>query len=49
MNTSLDIRPSPIAGQWYPADPRRLARSVDEYLQVAEIPEIKGSIVSLAE
>ena len=47
MNTSLDIRPSPIAGQWYPADPRRLARSVDEYLQVAEIPEIKGKIIAV--
>jgi AmmeMemoRadiSam system protein B len=47
MNTSLDIRPSPIAGQWYPADPRRLARSVDEYLRAADLPEIKGQIVAI--
>ncbi len=47
MNTSLDIRPSPIAGQWYPADPRRLAQSVDEYLRAGETQEIKGQIVAI--
>ena len=47
MNPSLDIRPSPIAGQWYPADPRRLASSVDEYLRAAELPEIEGQIVGI--
>jgi AmmeMemoRadiSam system protein B len=47
MNSSLDIRPSPIAGQWYPADPRRLASSVDEYLRAADLPEIKGQIVAI--
>jgi MEMO1 family protein len=47
MEASLDIRPSPIAGQWYPADPRRLAQSVDEYLRAAELPEIKGQIVAI--
>jgi AmmeMemoRadiSam system protein B len=47
MEASLDIRPSPIAGQWYPADPRRLAQSVDEYLRVAELPTIKGRVVAI--
>jgi hypothetical protein len=47
MEASLDIRPSPIAGQWYPADPRRLAQSVDEYLRVAELPTVKGRVVAI--
>jgi len=47
METSLDIRPSPIAGQWYPADPRRLASTVDEYLRAANLPEIKGQVVGV--
>ena len=47
MTTSLDIRPSPIAGQWYPADPRRLAQSVDEYLRAAKLPEINGQVVAI--
>lgn len=47
MKTNLDIRPSPIAGQWYPADPGRLARSVDEYLNVADLSTIKGQIIAV--
>ena len=30
--TTLDLRPSPIAGQWYEGNPRSLARSVDDFL-----------------
>ncbi len=43
----MDIRPSPLAGRWYPADPRELAESVDSYIQNATIPEIKGKVVAL--
>jgi MEMO1 family protein len=47
MNTSLDVRPSPIAGQWYPGDPRRLATSVDQYISDAILPEVDGEVVAI--
>jgi len=47
MEFKLDIRPSPIAGKWYPGDPQRLAESVDHYMQEARLPEIDGEIVAV--
>ena len=47
MNANLDIRPSPIAGQWYPGDPNRLSVSVDRYIQEAELPELDGEVVAI--
>jgi AmmeMemoRadiSam system protein B len=47
MDTQLDIRPSPIAGKWYPSNPERLAQSVDSYLEAAQLPEIHGEIVAI--
>jgi len=47
MNTITDIRPSPLAGRWYPSNPKKLAQSVDDYIQAAQIPEIKGEILAL--
>jgi AmmeMemoRadiSam system protein B len=47
MDTHLDIRPSPIAGQWYPGDKARLADSVDRYLQAAGQPVLDGEIVAI--
>ncbi len=47
MDTHLDIRPSPIAGQWYPRDPQRLAASVDGYINAARLPAIEGQIVAV--
>ena len=47
MESSLSIRPSPIAGKWYPGDPRRLADSVDGYLNAARLPELQGEIVAV--
>jgi len=47
MSKILDIRPSPLAGRWYPADPKKLAESIDSYIQAAQIPEIKGEILAL--
>jgi AmmeMemoRadiSam system protein B len=43
----MDIRPSPLAGRWYPADPRQLAESVDSYIRNAPLPDIKGKIIAL--
>jgi hypothetical protein len=47
MNANLDIRPSPIAGQWYPGDPKRLSSSVDGYIQAAVLPELDGEVVAI--
>jgi len=47
MVTGLDTRPSSIAGQWYPADPRHLASSVDAYIQAADLPALDGDIVAI--
>lgn len=43
----MDIRPSPLAGRWYPANPKKLAESVDSYIQNASTPEIKGKVIAL--
>ncbi|MBI3170766.1 MAG: AmmeMemoRadiSam system protein B [Chloroflexi bacterium] len=45
--TALDLRPSPIAGTWYPADPNSLAASIDEYIDDAKLPEIQGQVVGV--
>jgi AmmeMemoRadiSam system protein B len=47
MKEELGIRPSPIAGQWYPADARRLAAQVDGYMDTAKLPEIDGEVVGV--
>jgi len=47
MTTKLDLRPSPIAGQWYPDNPKRLATNIDNYLAVADLPEIQGEIMAI--
>ena len=43
----LDIRPSPIAGKWYEADPTLLARIVDGYLDDAQLPELDGEVLAV--
>jgi AmmeMemoRadiSam system protein B len=47
MKPQMDLRPSPIAGQWYPGQPERLAASVDSYIETAEVPEISGEVVAV--
>ena len=46
MNT-LDLRPSPIAGTWYPANPKSLSASIDEYLINVNLPEIHGQVIGV--
>ncbi len=41
------IRPSPIAGLWYSADPLQLAQQVDQYIAEAQIPPLDGKVVAL--
>jgi AmmeMemoRadiSam system protein B len=43
----LDVRPSPIAGKWYEGDPEMLARSVDTYLEEAQLPELDGEVIAV--
>jgi MEMO1 family protein len=47
MNADLDIRPSPIAGQWYPDDPKTLSNSIDRYIQQARLPTLEGEVVAV--
>ena len=42
-----DVRPSPIAGLWYPGHPHRLAESVDAMLAQADVAPIPGRLVGL--
>jgi MEMO1 family protein len=42
-----EIRPSPIAGLWYPADPRQLKQEIDQYLNEAVYHPIPGRIAGL--
>ena len=45
--TTLDVRPSPIAGQWYEGNPKSLATEVDEYLNLAQLPELNGEVLAV--
>lgn len=45
--TALDLRPSPIAGQWYEGNPKSLADNVDETLNKAQLPKLNGNIIAL--
>jgi AmmeMemoRadiSam system protein B len=47
MNKTSDVRPSPIAGQWYPSDERRLAVSVDRYMDDAILPDLPGEVIAV--
>lgn len=44
---AVDLRPSPIAGLWYEGDRKALARSVDRYLDEAQLPELKGQVLGV--
>jgi MEMO1 family protein len=45
--TSLDLRPSPIAGTWYEASPELLAKHIDKYLNDAQLPELEGDVLAV--
>ena len=47
MDVSLDVRPSPIAGQWYSADPQQLRQQVMAYIENATLPQIPGKVVAV--
>lgn len=43
----LDVRPSPIAGTWYEGNAKTLARTVDEYLNNAQLPALDGEVIGV--
>ena len=47
MSERSELRPSPIAGTWYSADPGCLEREVDHYLMDAHIPDLKGEVIAV--
>ncbi|HLE16434.1 MAG TPA: AmmeMemoRadiSam system protein B [Anaerolineales bacterium] len=47
MRSQIDLRPSAIAGRWYPAEAHQLARSVDGYLEAARLPKIEGRVIAV--
>ena len=44
---ALDVRPSPLAGRWYDSDPEALARSVDGFLDSAQLPDLDGEVIAV--
>lgn len=42
-----DIRPSPIAGTWYSANPVHLQQQIDQFLQTAVVPPLEGQITGV--
>jgi AmmeMemoRadiSam system protein B len=44
---TLEVRPSPLAGRWYDADPDVLARKVDAYLDAAQLPDLEGELIGV--
>ena len=47
MQPKQDVRPSPIAGQWYSDDPKRLSERIDHYIQAAHLPPLEGQVVAI--
>ncbi len=47
MTGVVDARPSPIAGQWYPADPQQLRKLDEGFINEARLPEISGEVIAV--
>lgn len=47
MQSSLNLRPSPIAGTWYEGRPEALKRNVDRYLDNAHLPDLPGDVLGV--
>jgi AmmeMemoRadiSam system protein B len=47
MFKNSDLRPSPIAGQWYSGNAKQLAASVDQFIDDAENPKFQGEIIAI--
>ena len=47
MNKNRTVRPSPIAGTWYSANPRQLKDTVSAYIEEAKTPNLPGEVIGL--
>lgn len=47
MTSISEIRPSPIAGTWYSANPKLLAQQMDDFIQKATAVRITGEVFGL--
>jgi len=47
MQTTPNLRPSPIAGTWYEGKPETLKRNIDAYLNNAEFPDLTGDVIAV--
>ena len=47
MAPATDLRPSPIAGQWYSSDPGKLAQSIDGYITTAGESDFNGEVLGI--
>lgn len=47
MQSTFDLRPSPIAGTWYEGRPEILQRNIDNYLDRAKLPELTGEVIAV--
>jgi len=47
MQNTPDLRPSPIAGTWYEGKPKALQRTVDAYLNNADLPDSPGDVIAV--
>lgn len=44
---AVDIRPSAIAGTWYPGNPQRLRSTIEGFLSESTTPKLPGEVVGL--
>jgi MEMO1 family protein len=47
MNTLSPVRPSPIAGSWYPGSPETLKETVKKFIESAESVPLPGKVLGL--
>jgi hypothetical protein len=47
MQSTLDLRPSPIAGTWYEGRPEILQQNIDNDLDRAKLPELPGEVIGV--
>jgi len=47
MNDQKNIRPSAIAGKWYPGEANQLAAEVDQYMDDAQLPDIDDEVIAV--
>ncbi len=47
MNTNVPVRPSPIAGSWYPSNPVLLSSEIKNFVEQANPPRLPGKVLGL--